>query len=111
MRVTDVVVAAKSLVRAEGLTFHGRERRLIDIRTGNVPARRESRLVESHRPLRVGDDSAAMADNKVTGCPADVDAVIAIGRMAGDPFILFVEGMHLGPGKRNPSLQFARVCG
>src|SRR5258708_21276613 len=52
-----------------------------------------------------------MADHEMTRCLADVDAVVAVGGMAHDPFVLFVEGFHGVPGERNPSLQLACVRG
>src|SRR5262244_580999 len=52
-----------------------------------------------------------MADEEMTGCLADVDAMVAVGGMAGNPFVLFVEGIHGVPSERNPSLQSACVRG
>jgi hypothetical protein len=36
-----------------------------------------------------------MADHQATGGPTDVDAVVAVGGMAKDPLVLFVEGADL----------------
>src|SRR2546428_11290495 len=52
-----------------------------------------------------------MTDHEATGCLADVDAVVAVGGMAQDPFVCFVEGLHGRPGERAPRLQLARVDG
>src|SRR5262245_37400629 len=52
-----------------------------------------------------------MEDYELTGCPADVDAVVAVGGMAQDPFVLFVERIHGVPGECNACLQLARVRG
>ena len=82
--VTNGVIAAEPLVRAEGLEFHGSERGLIDVGAWNVPARREAGLVEDQRSLGIGDDPVTMADHEVTGGLADVDAVVAVGGMAHD---------------------------
>src|SRR5258708_25349110 len=111
MCVTNVVVAAQPLVRAESLAFHGSERRPINVGTWNVPARREARLVKNYGPFSIGNDTVTMADHEMTRCLADVDAVVAVGGMAHDPFVLFVECFHGGPGERNPSLQLACVRG
>src|SRR5215471_8971835 len=50
-----------------------------------------------------------MAHHEMTGCLADVDPVVAVGGMAHDAFVFFVEPIHGGPGERNPCLQLARV--
>src|SRR5207249_2416612 len=47
----DVVIAAQSFVRAEGLVLHGGQRRLIDVGAFNVPAWRETGLVQGYRAL------------------------------------------------------------
>src|SRR5689334_4783235 len=39
----------------------------------------------------------------------DVDAVVAVGGMARNSFVFFVECVHGWPGERNSSLQLARV--
>src|SRR5262249_18604133 len=93
----------------EGLAFNGSESSLIHVGTRNVPARRETGLVEDHGPLRFGDDLVTMTDDEMTGGPADVDAMVAVGGMPSDPFILFVEGVHGGPCECNPHLQLARI--
>src|SRR6266852_9453774 len=111
MCVTNVVVAAWPLVRAESLAFHGSERRLINVGTWNVPTRREAGLVKNYGPLSIGNDAVTMADHEMTGCLADVDAMVAVGGMAHDPFVFFVESLHGRPGECNPSLQLARVRG
>src|SRR5215475_10983555 len=41
----------------------------------------------------------------------DVNAVVAVGGMAHDSFVFFIEGVHGRPGKRDPSLQLGRVSG
>src|SRR5882762_1240571 len=109
MCVTDVVVAAKALVWAKGLAFHGSERRFINVGTWNVPARREAGLVENHGPFSIGNDAVTMPDHEMTGCLAKVDAMVAVGGMAHDAFVFFVESLHGRPGECNPSLQVARV--
>src|SRR6266851_4051669 len=109
MCVTNVVVAAQPLVRAESLAFHGSERRLINVGTWNVPARREAGLVKNHGPFSIGNDAVTMADHEMTRCLPDVNAVVAVGGMAHDAFVLFVESLHSRPGECNPSLQVARV--
>ena len=83
---------------------HGGQRRLINVGASNVPARREAGLVEDYRPLGIGDDAVTMADHEVAGGLANVDAVVAVGGMAKDPFVFFVEGVHGRPCERNPSL-------
>src|SRR5262249_55714786 len=107
--VTDIVVAAQPFVRTEGLLFHGGQRGLIDVGAFNVPPRCEAGLVEDYRPLGIGDDAVTMADHEATGGLADIDAVVAIGGMAQDPFVFFVEGLHGRPGERDACLQLARV--
>src|SRR6516162_4074267 len=42
---------------------------------------------------------------------ADVDAVVTIGGMAEDSFVLFVEGVYGPPSERDPLSQFACVGG
>ena len=37
--------------------------------------------------------------------------MVAVGGMAQDPFVFFVEGVHSRPGERDPRLQLARVDG
>src|SRR5215469_3248195 len=109
--VTDVVVATQPFVRAEGPVLNGSERMPINVGTWNVPARREAGLVENRGPFSIGNDAVTMADHEMTGCLADVDAVVAVGSMAHDPFVLFVEGVHGRPGECNPFLQVSRVGG
>src|SRR5260370_6290726 len=109
--VTDVVVAAQPFIRTEGLVFHEGQRRRIDVGACNVPTRREAGLVKDHRLPGIGDDAVMMSDHEVTRGLADIDAVVAVGGMAHDPFVFFVEGVHGGPGERDPSLQVARVGG
>ena len=108
-RLTDGVIAAEPFVWAEGLQFHQCEGGLINVGALNVPARREAELVEDERTRGIGDGAVMMADHEVTGALANVDAVIAVGGMAHDPFVFFVERVHGLPGERDPSLQFARV--
>jgi hypothetical protein len=109
MCITDVVIAAQPFVRAEGLMFDRSERGLMNIGTWNVPARRKTGLIENYGLLGIGDDSVTMADHEPTGGLADVDAVIAVGGMAHDPFVFFVKGVHRRPGERDPSLQLSSV--
>src|SRR5262249_12041488 len=82
--VTDGVVAAEPFVWAEGLEFHGSEGGLIDVCTWNVPARRESGLVEDERPRGIGYDAVTLADHEVTGGLANVDAMVVVSGMAHD---------------------------
>ena len=81
---------------------HGRQCGLIDVGAWHVPARREAGLVEDDRPPGIGDDAVTMANHEVTGRLADVDAVIAVGGMAHDPFVFFVESVHGRPCERHP---------
>src|SRR5258708_1905424 len=90
---------------------HWGQRGLIDVGTCNVPARREAGLVEDYRSLGIGDDAVTMADHEVTRGPADVDAVVAVGGMAQDPFVFFVKSLHGRPGECDPCLQLTRVGG
>ena len=93
--------------------FHGSEGGLIDVGAWNVPARREAGLVEDQRPLRIGDDAVTMADHEVTGGLANVDAVVAVGGMAHDPFVFFVESVH-GRARRTrrvPAVRSRRRAG
>jgi hypothetical protein len=66
-RIANRVIAAESFVRAERLEFHSGEGGLIDVVAWNVPARRETGLVEYQRPLAVGDDPVAMMDHEIAG--------------------------------------------
>src|SRR5262249_6196889 len=109
MGVTNVVIAAHPFVRTEALVFHGSERRLINVGTRNVPARREAGLVESQRSLGIGNDAIAVTDHEVAGGLADVDAMVTIRGMTHDSFVFFVECVHGRPGKGHPSLQFSGV--
>src|SRR5262249_47686108 len=102
MCVTDIVVAAYPFVRAEGLVVHRSQCGLINIGTFNVPPRRKARLVEDHRPPRVGDDAVTIADDDATGSLPDVDAVVADGGMAQDALVFCVECVHGRPGERDP---------
>src|SRR5262249_25100628 len=111
MCVTDVVIAAQPFVRTEGLAFHGSERSFINVGTWNVPTRCEAGLVENHGPFTIRNGTVTMTDDEMTGCLADVYAVVAVGGMAHDSFVLFVEGIHGVPGERNACLQIARVRG
>src|SRR4029077_18068525 len=84
-------------------------RGLIDVGAWDVPSRREARLVQDYRALGIGDDAILMANHKIPGSLADVDAMVAVGGMAHNPFILFVKRVHGRPSKRNPRTQFACV--
>src|SRR5262249_20323324 len=77
----------------------------------NIPARCEAGLIQNHGPFAIGDDTVTMTDNEMTGCLGDINAMAAVGRVADDPRILLVEGIHGVPGEGNPFLQLARVCG
>jgi hypothetical protein len=48
-----------------------------------------------------------MTDHEATGGLANVDTVVAVGGMAQDPFVFFVEGVHGRPSERDPRLQLA----
>src|SRR5215470_3049374 len=50
-----------------------------------------------------------MADHEATRGLADINAVVAVGGMAQDPFVLFIESVHGRPGERHSCLQFACV--
>ena len=89
--------------------FHEGQRGLIEVGARNVPARREARLVQGYRPLGLSDGAVTVADHQVTGRLADIDAVVAIGGVAHDPFVFFIERVHGWPGERNALLQLARV--
>src|SRR5215510_3592615 len=104
MCVTDVVVAAQSFVRAEGLLVHSSQRRLVDVSAWHVPARREARFVQDARSLAIGDDTVPMVDHEVAGGLTDVDAVVAVCGMAEDPFVFLIKGFHGVPRERDPRL-------
>ena len=110
-RVTDRVIAAESLVRAECLQFHSRESGCVDVLARNVPAWCETGLVENQRPLGIGDDPVALADHEAAGSLTNVDAVVGVSGVPQNSFVLFIEGVHGAPGERNASLQFACVGG
>jgi hypothetical protein len=38
----------------------------------------------------------------MTGCLADVDAVVAVGGVAHDPLVFFIESVHGRPCERDP---------
>jgi hypothetical protein len=82
---TDVVVAAKSLVRAKGLMFHEGQHRLIDVGAQNVPAWRKTGLVQDYGPFRIGDDAVLMTNHEVARRLADIDSVVTIGGVTQDP--------------------------
>jgi len=71
--------------------------RLIDINACNVPAWCEAGLVEDYRPLGVGDNTVTMADHQPSGSLADVDAMVAVGGMAQNPLVFFIEGIDRRP--------------
>src|SRR5262245_22381885 len=102
--ITDVVVAAQPLVRAEGLLVHGRQRRLVDVCAWYVPSRREARFVQHPRLLSVGDDTVSMVDHEMARRLTDVDAVVAVCGMAEDPFLLLIKGFHGVPRERDARL-------
>src|SRR4051812_27101668 len=104
MCVADVVVAAQPFVGTKGLMLNGRQCRLIDVGACNVPARRGARFIEDHRPLRIGDDAITMTHDEPARGLADIDTVIAVGGMAYDPLVFFVESFHGGPSKRDAPL-------
>src|SRR6266849_5152679 len=52
-----------------------------------------------------------MSNHEIARGLANVDAVIAVGGMAHDSLVLFVEGVHGRPCERNPSLQLLCVGG
>lgn len=45
----------------------------------------------------------------MTGCLANIDAVIVVSGMTNDPLVLFKEGVHSWPRKRDPPAQFACI--
>src|SRR5258705_4085116 len=81
MCVTDIVIAAQSFVRTEGLLFNRSQRGLVDVASWNVPPGREAGLVESQRPLGVGNNPVIIVDHEVTGGLANVDSMVAVGGM------------------------------
>jgi hypothetical protein len=103
MRVSDVVVAAHSFVRAEGLMFHGRQCGLINVRAWDIPTWGKPGFVKSDWPLAIGNDAVTLADNDLAGRLPNVDAVIDIGGMAQDAFIFFVKSVHGRPRECDPS--------
>jgi hypothetical protein len=59
--------SCRVLCTGQRLEFHSGEGGLIDVVAWNVPARRETGLVEYQRPLAVGDDPVAMMDHEIAG--------------------------------------------
>src|SRR6185437_1867323 len=109
MRIADVVVAAQPFIGTKGLMLNWRQRRVINVRACNIPARRETRFVQDQRPLRIGDGAITMTHNEPTRRLADIDAVITIGGMTHNPLVLFVESVHGGPRERDAPCEFACV--
>src|SRR5262245_3041486 len=70
-RVTDVVVATQPVVPAERLVLHRGQRGLIHVGARNVPARRETGLVEDYGSLCISDDALTMAHYEATRGLAD----------------------------------------
>src|SRR5579875_353915 len=99
MSVADIVVAAQSLIRTKSLMLYGRQCGFINVGARNVPTRREARFVQDQRPFRIGDDAVPMTDYQPARGLADIDAVVAVGGMAHDPFVFFVESVHGRPRK------------
>ena len=64
--LTHSVIATEPFVWAEGLELHWSEGGLIDVGALNVPARRETGLVEDERTRGIGDGAVMMADHEVT---------------------------------------------
>src|SRR5262245_19416029 len=64
MCVPNVVVAAQSFIRAEGLPLDRSECSLINVGAWNVPSRCEARLIENHGRCGVRDEAFAMADHE-----------------------------------------------
>src|SRR5206468_2044448 len=93
----DVEVAIRA-VRNHGLTRLETELDAIELYRDDI-------RLERHQ---IGD-AITVTDHEATGCLADIDAVVAVGSVAQDPFVFFIEGVHGGPGERDPSVQFARV--
>lgn len=109
--LSDRIIAAETLVRAEGLEFHRGEGGLIDVGTWNVPAGGKTGFVEDQGPPCIGDDPALMVDDEMTGGLANVDPVVGIGCVAHDALIFLVKGIHGTPGEGDQTLQVARMGG
>src|SRR5262245_3850060 len=99
MRVANVVIAAQPFVRTEGLLFNGSKRGLVDVASWNVPSWREAGLVQSQRPLSIGNNPVTILDHDPTGGLPDVDSMVAVGGVAQDSFVFLVEGFHGRPGE------------
>src|SRR5262245_10923882 len=110
MRIPDVVIAAQSFVWTESLVLHCGKCGLNDVGTWNVPARREAGLIKDERPFGIGNNAVTVADHEASGSLADVDAVVTIGRVAYDPFVFFVEGVHRWPRKCHPGPKLAGIA-
>src|SRR5262249_7140914 len=102
---------AQAFVRTEGLVFHCSQRGFVDVGAHDVPAWREARLEEHQWPPSIGDDAVTMANHESTRGLSDVDAMVAVGSMAQDPFVFFIKGIHSRPRKCHPCLQFTRPGG
>src|SRR5438132_12634000 len=89
---------------------HEGQRGLIDVGARNVPARREARLVEDNRSLGISDDAVTVADDQSTGRLADINAMVAVGGMAHDPFVVFLEGIHGRPSKCDSRSQAGSIA-
>src|SRR5215813_9732076 len=111
VRVANVVIAGQTFIRAEGLAFDGGQQSLFDVGARHIPARREAGLVEDQRTRAIGDATLTAAHEQVAAGLANVDAVIAVGGVADDAFVLFVESVHGRPRERHPCLQLTSVGG
>jgi hypothetical protein len=78
---------------------------------GDVPARRESRLVEDEGRVGVCDDLVFVSHDEVAGAASDVDAVIGVGGVAEDALVLFIKGVHHAPGEREGVAQCRSPAG
>src|SRR5215472_16036268 len=99
MCIADIVIATQSLIRAESLSLHEIERRLIYVSARHVPAWRKPRFVESHRMVGIGNDAIVMVNDEMSGRLADVDAVVVVCSMTHNSFVFLVECVHGGPGE------------
>ena len=58
--------------------FHVGQRGFVDVVTCNVPARRESVLVEGARSLGIGNNAIVMADHEAAEGLAKIDSIVAV---------------------------------
>jgi hypothetical protein len=91
--------------------FDGSEGGVIDIGSVDVPARRETGFIEDQWSRGLGNDAVLVADGEFTRALANVNAVVAVGGMAEDAFVFFVEGVHGAPGESYARIEFAGVGG